>query len=206
MLEIELPEGLRRAGKADWRQLGDITAEAFAEDPVNLWIFGGRGPLPHVFGNLARNIYLPRGVCHIAGDRGATMWAHSDSSRELGTLATLQLVFTLMRLGSKGAAKRGLGAGEAMAREHPKAPHMYLFTIGTRAAARGQGLGKQLMQPVLAATDRAALPCYLENSNPANTGFYTSHGFERMKLFHVGDGSPVMEAMWREPRQPLGSE
>lgn len=206
MLDIELPEGMRQAGKADWRQLGGITGEAFEEDPVNLWIFGSRGPLPHVFRNLARNIYLPRGICHIAGDRGATMWAHSDASRELGMLATLQLVWVLNLMGSKGAAKRGLGAGEAMAREHPKDPHLYLFTIGTRKAARGQGLGKQLMRPMLDAADRAALPCYLENSNPANTGFYMSHGFERLKLFEVGPGSPVMEAMWREPRQPLGNE
>lgn len=199
MLEIQLPEGLRLAGPADWRQLGEITGEAFEEDPVNLWIFGGRDPLPHVFGNLARNIYLRRGLCHIAGDGGATMWSHSSANRELGLLPTLQLVWLLTRMGSKGAAQRGLGAGEAMAREHPKDPHMYLFTIGTRKAARGQGLGKTLIRPVLDAADRAALPCYLENSNPANTGFYMSHGFERMKLFEVGPGSPVMEAMWREP-------
>jgi ribosomal protein S18 acetylase RimI-like enzyme len=134
------------------------------------------------------------------------MWSHSAANRELGLLPMLQLVWLLTRMGSKGAARRGLGAGEAMAREHPKDPHMYLFTIGTRKAARGQGLGKTLIRPVLDAADRAALPCYLENSNPANTGFYMSHGFERMKLFEVGPGSPVMEAMWREPRQPLGSE
>jgi ribosomal protein S18 acetylase RimI-like enzyme len=96
--------------------------------------------------------------------------------------------------------------GEAMAREHPKDPHLYLFTIGTRKAARGQGLGKKLIRPMLDAADRTSLPCYLENSNPANTGFYVSHGFERMKLFEPGPGAPVMEAMWREPRQPRGSE
>ncbi|MFN3609946.1 MAG: GNAT family N-acetyltransferase [Hyphomonas sp.] len=200
MLEIHLPEGLRDASRSDWRQLGDITGEAFANDPVNLWIFGKTEALKPVFSQLARHLYLPQGICHLAGDGAATMWCLSDRRKELAPLPTLGLVWTLMRLGSKGAAKRALSAGEAMAREHPAAPHLYLFTIGTRKAARGKGLGKQLISPTLAAADKARLPCYLENSNPANSGFYMSHGFERMKVFEPGPGGPPLEAMWREPK------
>jgi len=111
----------------------------------------------------------------------------------------------VMRKGAKGAARRGLTAAETMAREHPKAQHIYLFAIGTRKAARGKGLGKTLISPVLDAADRAGLPCYLENSNPANTGFYRSRGFERMKLFEPGPGAPPMEAMWREPQAVTGA-
>jgi ribosomal protein S18 acetylase RimI-like enzyme len=201
--DISLPEGMRAAGPRDWRRLGAITAEAFAEDPVNLWIFGNAGPLADVFGVLAKDVYLRRGFCHLNGDSngdwGATMWSHSSASREMGFLATLGLVASVMRKGTRGAARRGLAAAETMAREHPTAPHLYLFTIATRKAARGKGLGKALMAPVLAAADRDGLPCYLENSNPANTGFYRSRGFERMKLFEPGPGGPVLEAMWREP-------
>ncbi|KCZ97696.1 acetyltransferase [Hyphomonas polymorpha PS728] len=200
MLEIRLPEGMRDAEAADWRRMGDITGEAFAEDPVNLWIFGRTDALTPVFSQLARHLYIPNGICHLAGDRGATMWCLSDRRKELGALATLGLVWTLMQKGSKGAAKRALTAGETMAREHPKDRHLYLFTIGTRKAERGKGLGKQLISPALAAADKAGMPSYLENSNPANTGFYMSHGFERMKLFEPGPGAPPLEAMWREPK------
>ena len=200
--EIALPDGMRAASPRDWPQLGAITAEAFAEDPVNLWIFGNTGPMADVFGALARAVYLKRGFCHVSGDEGATMWSHSSANREPGALAMLGLVSSIMRKGTKGAAKRGMTAAETMAREHPSAPHLYLFTIGTRKAARGKGLGKRLMAPVLAAADRDGLPCYLENSNPANTGFYRSHGFERVKLFAPGPGGPPLEAMWREPRGP----
>jgi len=200
-LDITLPAGMRAATSRDWRQVGNIIAEAFAEDPVNLWIFGRFDPMRAVFGTLARNAYLARGLCHLSNDTGATMWSHSSANRELGPLATLGLVFAVMRKGTKGAAKRGLTAAETMAREHPKTPHIYLFAIGTRKAPRGKGLGKTLISPVLDAADRAGLPCYLENSNPANTGFYRSRGFERMKLFEPGPGAPPMEAMWREPRR-----
>lgn len=193
---------MRAATPGDWRQVGAITAEAFSEDPVNLWIFGGTEALSSVFSTLARHVYLPRGICHLADDAGATMWSHSSANRELSLVPLLGLVASVMRKGTKGAATRALAASDAMAREHPKAPHLYLFTIGTRKAARGKGLGKQLMTPMTDAADRANLPCYLENSNPANTGFYTSRGFEHVKFFEPGLGGPPLEAMWREPRQP----
>lgn len=197
--EITLPADMRAAGREDWRRLGGIIAEAFSEDPVNLWIFGNREAMPPVFSTLARSLYLPRGFCHLKGDDGATMWSHSSANLDLPLLPTLGLVAALMGKGAKGAVKRALGAGEAMKREHPTEPHLYLFAIGTRKAARGKGLGKALLAPVLAAADRDGLPCYLENSNPANTGFYRAHGFERMKLFEPGPGGPPLEAMWRAP-------
>ncbi|MBY9067609.1 GNAT family N-acetyltransferase [Hyphomonas sp. WL0036] len=200
MLDIQLHEGLRNADKRDWKQLGAITGEAFSEDPVNLWIFGERKALAPTFSTLAKYLYLPHGICHLAGDEGAAMWALNSKRKELGALPTLALVWILLQKGSNSAARRAIAAGEAMAREHPAGEHLYLFTIGTRAAARGKGVGKRLITPSLAAADRACLPCYLENSNPANTGFYMSHGFERMKLFEPGPGAPPLEAMWREPR------
>ena len=200
MPEIVLPASMGKASPADWRQVGGIIAEAFSEDPVNLWIFGNPAPMPTVFSALAKGVYLPRGFCQLSGDAGATMWSHSSANRELSLVPTLALVASVIGKGSKGAVKRALGASDLMQKEQPKAPHLYLFAIGTRKAARGKGLGKALMAPVLAAADRDRLPCYLENSNPANTGFYRSHGFERMKLFEAGPGGPPLEAMWREPR------
>ena len=200
MLEIDLPEGLRQASADDWRQIGEITGEAFETDPVNLWIFGRTDALRPTFSLLAQAIYLKYGICHLAGDGGATMWIESRDRREMGLIPTLRLIPTLLFKGTQGSVPRALNAGKAMDAHHPKDPHLYLFTIGTRKAARGTGLGKLMMAPMKAAADKARLPCYLENSNPMNTGFYQSHGFERMKLFEIGPGSPPMEAMWREPR------
>lgn len=199
MLQPDLPERIRPASLTDWRQLGDITAEAFSEDPINRWIFGNDVAIRATFRQLARDIYLPHGICHIIGDEAATMWAMSDARQGLSPFQTLRLAWSLVTKGSRGAARRAIRAGEIMDENHPTDPHLYLFTIGTRKDARGTGLGKAILRPMLDAADRAGLPCYLENSNPANSGFYMSHGFERMKLFEVGDGSPPMEAMWRPP-------
>ncbi|MEP2103579.1 MAG: hypothetical protein ABJP02_15725 [Parasphingorhabdus sp.] len=53
---------------------------------------------------------------------------------------------------------------------------------------------------VLNTCDAKDIPCYLENSNPENHGFYAHHGFERREIFACGEGGPSLEAMWREPR------
>ncbi len=111
----------------------------------------------------------------------------------------LRFALGQFRHGTKGAVKRAIKAGGIMDSHHPKTPHLYLFTIGTRQSARGSGLGKALLAPVLEACDREKLPCYLENSNPVNHSYYAMHGFERMEIFPCGEGGPPLEAMWRRP-------
>ncbi|MBR9805764.1 MAG: GNAT family N-acetyltransferase [Alphaproteobacteria bacterium] len=202
MLELNLPPEIKPANPLDWRELGDITAEAFSDDPVNRWVFGNEEAIRSTFRLLARDVYLRHGLCHLVGDEAASMWCMHDASRELGPVGTLKLGWALLTKGSKGALGRAMKAGSVMDQHHPKEPHLYLFTIGTRKAARGKGYGKMLMRAMLEGADRDGLPCYLENSNPDNTGFYRSHGFERMRLFEVGEGSPPLEAMWRVPKNP----
>ena len=198
MLNIQLPDGIRAAKQNEWRKLADLTAKAFAEDPVNRWIFGNERAIASCFRVLARELYIKHGICHLAGDTGAAMWAHSEAMKPLSKLAELSLGLGLARHGSHGALKRAVGAGEIMEANHPKPPHLYLFTIGVVPSARGTGQGHALLAPVLDACDRAGLPCYLENSNPDNFGFYSAHSFEHMKHFEAGDGGPPLQAMWRD--------
>lgn len=200
MLRVGSAEGLRRATANDWRVLGEITAEAFAADPVARWTFDGKPILRPVFQRLARDVYLPRGICHIAeGDQGATMWLPPNVSKELPLLSLLGAAARLLVDGGPTAMGRALAVDAGMARRKPKAPHVYLFTIGVRAPARGKGLGRRLLAPVLAACDAAGLPAYLENSNPANTPLYEGAGFRALEVFSPAPGCPPLAAMWREP-------
>lgn len=184
---------LTRTERSDWRQVADITAEGFAADPVNLWAFGNARAIRSVITIMARDVFLKQGFGHLHGDEGATLWLPPGVSSELGALTMLKFAVGLARFGRSGALKRAQSLGGLMEHHHPKEPHLYLFTIATRDAARGKGIGKGLLDPVLVYADRERMPIYLENSNPANTGFYTSRGFERTALFEVGEGGPVME-------------
>lgn len=199
-MQIDLSgSGLRPATKADWRQLGDITGEAFRDDPVNKWMFGKAASIRSMFTTLAREVYVDHGQCYLSGDDGATMWLPPGTEATPTNLALAKFALGQLRHGTPGAINRGMALSQKMETWHPKEPHMYLFTIGTRSTARGKGLGKRLLAPVLAHCDQNGIPVYLENSNPANSGFYGAHRFERMGLFDVAEGGPVMEPMWREP-------
>ncbi len=204
-MDLDLPDSMKRAVAADWRQLGAITAEAFYEDPVNRWIFGTPKTLDAVFPLLARTHYLKHGFCHMIGDAGAAMWLPWGVSSELSVSAIAQVAWALLATGSPGAITRALDAGDRMQAHHPKEPHLYLFTLGTRLANRGKGVGKALLAPVLAECDRTETSVYLENSNPNNEGFYRSHGFESRGYFPCGQDqgdqeAPPLQMMWRAPR------
>ena len=57
-------------------------------------------------------------------------------------------------------------------------PHYYLYLLGVDPASWGQGLGRDLMNKMLARADREKKPCYLETQNEKNVAVYRSVGFE----------------------------
>jgi len=200
-MQIDLTgSDLQPARMADWKRVADITGEAFAEDPVNQWVFGKPASIRSMFRVMAREMYLPDGTCFLHPAGGATMWMPPGVTSAPSQLSRLKFALGQIRYGTPGGISRGQALSALMQAWHPKVPHMYLFTIGTTAKARGNGVGKALLEPVLAACDAAGLPVYLENSNPANSGFYGHFGFERMGVFEIGGAAtPVMEPMWRAP-------
>ena len=197
---IDLGANLKPAGKVRAKAVGDITADAFSEDPFNRWLFGRTEGMAGAFRALARHVYCSRGLAYTLDDAGAAMWMLPGGNNEPPLAAKPALLWAIMGKSSRGAYARANRAMAAMDAAHPAMPHAYLFTIGVRKAHRGKGLGRKLIAPVLAACDREGLPAYLENSNPANRGFYGSCGFERVEMIEAEPGAPPLEAMLRQPR------
>ncbi|NJR24507.1 MAG: GNAT family N-acetyltransferase [Richelia sp. CSU_2_1] len=50
----------------------------------------------------------------------------------------------------------------------PTETHCEVFFIGLKPPARGKGIGKSLLQPVLDDADTKKVGCYLVSSNPRN--------------------------------------
>ena len=198
--DIVLGGDLVRAGLGEAGVIAQITADAFRDDPFNRWLFGSYRGMAGVFAALARHVYTRRGFCYRLGDQGAAMWMLPGGDLEPPLMAMPALYRAVLLHSSRGALKRTDAAVAGMNRHHPTFPHAYLFTIGVRPQARGQGHGRRLIQPVLDACDAAGLPAYLENSNPANCGFYGSCGFERQAMIEVMPDAPPLEAMLRQPR------
>ncbi|WP_435417792.1 GNAT family N-acetyltransferase [Parerythrobacter aurantius] len=200
--DIDLGEDCRRAGPEEAKLVGTITADAFRNDPFNRWLFGNFAGIRNLFHLQARSIYTPRGYCYTAGEEGACMWMLPGGDTSFSNWDYLRFALPTVLLCGPGAVKRGIRTGEAMEARHPAFEHAYLFSIGVRPSAQGKGLGRRLIQPVLDACDRKGLPAYLENSNPANTGFYQSCGFAQLgDPIIVEPGAPPLVPMVREPRR-----
>ena len=203
--DIELPEGITRAGRGEGGLIGDITADAFRNDPFNLWLFGRYAGIRALFRLQAKRIYGPRGYCYRAGDEGACMWMMPGVDSAFSRGDYWRFAFQTLFTSGPAAIDRGIKTGAAMEERHPTFPHAYLFSIGVRPRAQGTGLGRRLIAPVLEACDRRGTRAYLENSNPANAGFYASCGFEPLgEAIYPTKDSPPLQPMVREPRQPQG--
>ncbi|MGD1938956.1 MAG: GNAT family N-acetyltransferase [Cyanophyceae cyanobacterium] len=57
-------------------------------------------------------------------------------------------------------------------------PHWYLIMLGVAPQYQGQGIGGELIQPILEQADRDQVPCYLETTTPAAMRFYERRGFQ----------------------------
>ena len=187
------------AQASDWQRLGAVVGQAFVEDPVSLWTLGNAEMIVQTFQALARHVYLPRGRCFLAGEAGGTMWLDPGRSKGLPLGATLVVAARMLARSGLKSVGRALAVDEAMKRHRPAAPHLYLFAVGVAPSARGEGLGRGLMAPLLAECDAAGTACYLENSNPRNTSFYAGQGFVPGPSFVPAPGCPPLMPMWRDP-------
>ena len=145
--DIDLGIGLTRAMvRSEADVIGDITADAFRNDPFNLWLFGNFPAISALFHAQARRIYVPNGFSYRSGEEGACMWMLPDQHANFGLTDYAVISWsTLIRSGPR-AVVRAIKTGTAMDAQHPEFPHAYLFSIGVRPAAQGKGLGRWILK------------------------------------------------------------
>lgn len=188
----------------DLPALRDSLASAFFDDPVSSWMYDDpttRREHLRSWMRLVVEMGITRGHLYTAGsNRAAAVWSPPDVTLfdevwapRLGKLLSEQL-------GERGGSVMG-ALGRAVAQYPAEESHFYLFTLGTRAEAQGEGLGARVIEPVLALCDAQGLPAHLESSNARNLPFYRRHGFEVVGEVAVAEGGPVIRPMRRAPRR-----
>jgi GNAT superfamily N-acetyltransferase len=78
-------------------------------------------------------------------------------------------------------------------------PAEFPRTLGTDPLFQRRGVGRALLEPVLARADEAGVPTYLETQTESNLAYYQRFGFAAIDSFTVDD-SPPLRLMQREPR------
>lgn len=105
-------------------------------------------------------------------------------------------------LGPEAAARYEIFVAESEHYHHQVAPgpHWYLVVLGVEPAHQGRGLGRALLQPVLARADAGGYPVYLETAHARNLEFYDRFGFTVKAQARLSGGGAYL---WYLVRQPL---
>ncbi|MEM8610333.1 MAG: GNAT family N-acetyltransferase [Myxococcota bacterium] len=175
----------------------DILADAFRDDPIMKWVSADPSYPAFAFG-LATPFCVKHGHTLVAEDgSGAISWLPPRVALKPKT--DVRSVWSGLRTYGPRTLSRALSMLRDMSKHHPKDPHYYLFSIGTRRAAQGRGVGSALIRRGLERCDAEGVPAYLESSNEKNVPFYRRHGFELVEELRLAPDGPSMWLMWREP-------
>ncbi len=193
-----------RAGRPDeWRQIGKMLADAFQDDPIWIWLAPDearrRKHLEAMFAQVIRSRVIDGLSYTTDGLGGAAVWAE-PSRWKMTAKENLRSLVPSCRTIGLSQIRRGITALSIIDGFHPREPHWYLEFLAARVDMRGKGFGSAVLKPMLERCDFEAMPAYLESSKFENVPFYERHGFEVTHEFQIGDDSPSMWAMWREPR------
>ena len=190
--------GVRRLQSGEHALIGDIIGDSFADDPVNCWVFRDPRGIAAFYRRVAKKLYLRKGFGHACDDAAGTLWLPPGVDRNIPLWNSLDTAAAMIRYGGPGAIARGLAVESFLAGRRPRAPHYYLYAIGTRPSRQGSGVGGRLMAAGLEQVDRDGMPAYLESSKESNTGFYRRFGFRVTERIVPARGCPPMWLMWRE--------
>lgn len=199
-------EGFYRLQKKDALRAGAVLAEAFREDPLWKEIFGGAG-----FEQQRSLFEAPVRYCLRYGQ----VYAPSDRLEGVITWVSGNLAdMTLWRMLVSGAIWPGmLGGLRLSAKMQPifrpieidrkvnmkGGPYLYIPVLGIAPQFQGQGVGGRLLKAIIAESDRARLPVYLETETESNVRWYGGFGFETIRQISL----PVIGLpMWEMVRKP----
>ncbi len=189
---------IRSIDMKDKAEAVEILAEAFYDDPIMNWI-SDKPAFVNLMFDVTLPIFLPKGFCYkVEGGKGVAVWLGPGQS--LKWPFTVVNVFRMLKLLGPLSMFRLAISGNKTEKEHPAAPHYYLFAIGARRQYQGQGVGTSLIKEVLSKCDEEGIPAYLENSREENLKFYQGHGFEVIKEVQFSKSAPTLWMMWRDPR------
>jgi GNAT superfamily N-acetyltransferase len=199
-------QAVRAARRDEAALLGEVLADAFAEDPVFAWLIppqvrGRDHRLRTFFTSMSRG-YLRRGKpCYLTADASAVaLWAGPGAWAM--PLSQMILEAAPSGLAFRGRLLRALRTQLQVERLHAgqSTPHWYLGYLGTRSGRQGQGLGTRMLREVLTGLDADRVPAYLESSNERNLPLYERNGFRVTgELQALGHG-PTIWRMWRDPQ------
>ncbi len=88
----------------------------------------------------------------------------------------------------------------AIAKNHPKEPHWYLFLLVADPEVQRRGIGQMLLEEALTQIDNEGVPVFLETQKIENIAYYRRFGFELQNTLTPITHGPSLYAMYRPAR------
>ncbi len=162
----------------------DVVARAFFDDPLERYMLPDDGARLKAssarFRNVLRYGHLFGEVCATESLGAAAMWLPPGETEMSDERMEQAGMFELPAIVGQEAFDRFIPVIEVFDGLHSSdAPgrHWYLLVIGVDPSKQRTGLGRALIEPMLARADAEGVLCYLETANETNVGFYTHLGF-----------------------------
>nr|WSW43744.1 GNAT family N-acetyltransferase [Streptomyces sp. NBC_01001] len=200
---------IRQADQSDRDAVAGLLDEAFRTDPVSSWVFPDpehRAAVHGRFLGVFVDVALAEGRIDYAVDgSAAALWLRIPAGDPEGEAAEDD-VPAKMRAVADPDNERCELVGRLTGAVHPTAEeHEYLLMIAVAPGRQGEGLGTELMRPVLERCDREGVPAYLEASSERSKGLYERLGWEFTgEAVQLPEG-PLMWPMWRKPQGTTSS-
>ncbi|MFF3426987.1 GNAT family N-acetyltransferase [Streptomyces sp. NPDC002602] len=192
---------IRQADRSDRDAVARLLDLAFRDDPVSGWVFPDpehRAAVHGKFLGVFVDVALDDGRIDYATDgSAAALWLRIPAGEPEGE----DEVPARMRAVADPDNERCELVGRLTGEVHPTSEeHEYLLMIAVAPDRQGEGLGTELMRPVLERCDREGLPAYLEASSERSKGLYERLGWESTGTSVRLPEGPLMWPMWRKPQ------
>lgn len=166
--------------KIDVEATAALLADAFHDDPLESYVLPDpadrRERSPAQFAALLRHGILSKSVVDVT-DGGAAIWQAPDPVNAREANAELQRLPEIL---GRDAFLRFGNALDYLSHVHgASAPKRawYLSVVGVAPDRHRRGIGRALIEPMLARADAERLPVLLDTSQPRNRAFYEALGF-----------------------------
>ncbi|MFF1411071.1 GNAT family N-acetyltransferase [Streptomyces sp. NPDC058289] len=195
---------IRQAGQSDRDAVARLLDEAFRTDPVSSWVFPDpehRAAVHGKFLGVFVDVALAEGRIDYAVDgSAAALWLRIPAADPEGEHVEDEIPAKMRAVADPDNERCEL-VGRLTGAVHPMAEeHEYLLMIAVAPGRQGEGLGTELIRPVLERCDREGVPAYLEASSERSKGLYERLGWQFTgEAVRLPDGPP-MWPMWRKPQ------
>ena len=194
---------VRRVGRERTEEIAGVLAEAFAADPLMVWLLEGvdgsrRPEWRAAWWRFMVSHAPPRTELHVTGDGSAAACWHPSAPEPYPPEVRAKFRDLVTDL-TGDRAPLVLESLARIARRAPAEPHWHLAAVGVVPHDQSRGVGSRLVAKMLARCDRVGVPAYLESSNSRNLDFYGRLGFRAVGEVPTVDGRVALTLMWRQP-------